>query len=251
MIDLNEYTSDWETITLNDLDSVALYKRIDTKYFLNGDQLIQLMDLIKDNHKILQIDQTRVFNYNTNYFDTVDFQFYTDHHNGFLNRIKVRQREYINSGLKFYEIKRKLPGEQTEKIRVFIDHLSEQLSTDQYQIIDYKRLRNRPLEIKLSNIFDRMTLTSHNLEERITIDTNIAFISQGEKVTLPDVVILELKQPRFDVTNIVVQTLKKMRIYPNSFSKYTIGVALLNLHSKQNQFKPQLLKISQYQTNSN
>ena len=251
MIDLNEYTSDWETITLNDLDSVALYKRIDTKYFLNGDQLIQLMDLIKDNHKLLQIDQTRVFNYNTTYFDTVDFQFYTDHHNGFLNRIKVRQREYINSGLKFYEIKRKLPGEQTEKIRVFIDHLSEQLSTDQYQMIDYKRLRNRPLEIKLSNIFDRMTLTSHNLEERITIDTNIAFISQGEKVTLPDVVILELKQPRFDVTNIVVQTLKKMRIYPNSFSKYTIGVALLNLHSKQNQFKPQLLKISQYQTNSN
>jgi hypothetical protein len=251
MIDLNEYTSDWETITLNDLDSVALYKRIDTKYFLNGDQLIQLMDLIKDNHKILQIDQTRVFNYNTNYFDTVDFQFYTDHHNGFLNRIKVRQREYTNSGLKFYEIKRKLPGEQTEKIRIFIDHLSEQLSTDQYQMIDYKRLRNRPLEIKLSNIFDRMTLTSHNLEERITIDTNIAFISQGEKVTLPDVVILELKQPRFDVTNIVVQTLKKMRIYPNSFSKYTIGVALLNLHSKQNQFKPQLLKISQYQTNSN
>jgi hypothetical protein len=251
MIDLNEYTSDWETITLNDLDSVALYKRIDTKYFLNGDQLIQLMDLIKDNHKILQIDQTRVFNYNTNYFDTVDFQFYTDHHNGFLNRIKVRQREYINSGLKFYEIKRKLPGEQTEKIRIFIDHLSEQLSTDQYQMIDYKRLRNRPLEIKLSNIFDRMTLTSHNLEERITIDTNITFINEEQKEILSDVVILELKQPRFDVNNLIVQTLKKMRIYPNSFSKYTIGVALLNLHRKQNQFKPQLLKISQYQSHSN
>jgi hypothetical protein len=209
------------------------------------------MDLIKDNHKILQIDQTRVFNYNTNYFDTVDFQFYTDHHNGFLNRIKVRQREYINSGLKFYEIKRKLPGEQTEKIRIFIDHLSEQLSTDQYQMIDYKRLRNRPLEIKLSNIFDRMTLTSHNLEERITIDTNITFINEEQKEILSDVVILELKQPRFDVNNLIVQTLKKMRIYPNSFSKYTIGVALLNLHRKQNQFKPQLLKISQYQSHSN
>jgi hypothetical protein len=168
-----------------------------------------------------------------------------------LNRIKVRQREYINSGLKFYEIKRKLPGEQTEKIRIFIDHLSEQLSTDQYQMIDYKRLRNRPLEIKLSNIFDRMTLTSHNLEERITIDTNITFINEEQKEILSDVVILELKQPRFDVNNLIVQTLKKMRIYPNSFSKYTIGVALLNLHRKQNQFKPQLLKISQYQSHSN
>lgn len=251
MIDLNTYTSDWETITLSELESVALYKRIDTKYMLNLDQLYQLLDLIRIHHKILQINQTRVFKYLTNYFDTSDFQFYTDHHNGFLNRIKVRQREYTNSGLKFYEIKRKLPGEQTDKIRVSIDQMNQQLTTSQYQMIDYKRLRNRPLEVKMSNTFDRMTLTSHNLEERITIDTNITFKSEGEKITLPDMVILELKQPRFDVTNLIVQSLKKMRIYPNSFSKYTIGVALLNLHQKQNQFKPQLLKIDQYQIHSN
>ncbi len=251
MIDLNKFTSDWETITLKELDAVALYKRVDSKYVLSIDQLFQLMDLIKENHKILQIDQTRVFNYYTNYFDTEDFQFYTDHHNGYLDRIKVRQREYVNSGLKFYEIKRKLPGEQTDKTRLVIDELNENLSADHYQMIDYKRLRNRPLEKKISNNFNRMTLTSHNLEERITIDTNISFISNGKKVTLPEVVILELKQPRFDVRNPLVQTLKKMRIYPGSFSKYTIGVALLKLHRKQNQFKQQLLKINRYQTNTN
>ena len=87
MIDLNSYTSDWETISLNELDSVALYKRIDTKYVLTIDQLFLLMDLIKTTHKILQIDQRRVFNYKTDYFDTSDFQFYTDHHNGYLYRI--------------------------------------------------------------------------------------------------------------------------------------------------------------------
>lgn len=251
MVDLNAYTLDWETVNLQELDSVALYKRIDTKYVLTMDELFKLIDIIKVSHKILEIDQTRVFTYLTNYFDTSDFQFYTDHHNGFVNRIKVRQREYTNSGLKFYEIKRKLPGEQTAKIRISIAQMSQQLPEDQYQMIDYKRLRNRPLEIKMSNTFDRMTLTSRNLEERITIDTNIKFTSDGKNASLPDVVILELKQPIYDVTNPLVQTLKKMRIYPSSFSKYTIGIALLNLHRKQNQFKPQLLKIRQYHIHSN
>ncbi|HUH73468.1 MAG TPA: polyphosphate polymerase domain-containing protein [Chitinophagales bacterium] len=251
MIDLNTYTSDWDTVSLKELDSVALYKRIDTKYVLNLEQLMQLMDLIKVSHKILEIDKIRVFAYSTNYFDTSDFQFYTDHHNGFLNRIKVRQREYTNSDLKFYEIKRKLPGEHTDKTRVRIDQMHQQLSKEHYDMIDYKRLRNRPLEIKMSNAFNRMTLTSHNLEERITIDTNITFIGNGKKISLPEIVVLELKQPRYDVTNLIVQTLKKMRIYPSSFSKYTIGVSLLNLHRKQNQFKPQLLKIRQYQIHTN
>lgn len=209
MVDLNAYTLDWETVNLQELDSVALYKRIDTKYVLTMDELFKLIDIIKVSHKILEIDQTRVFTYLTNYFDTSDFQFYTDHHNGFVNRIKVRQREYTNSGLKFYEIKRKLPGEQTAKIRISIAQMSQQLPEDQYQMIDYKRLRNRPLEIKMSNTFDRMTLTSRNLEERITIDTNIKFTSDGKNASLPDVVILELKQPIYDVTNPLVQTLKK------------------------------------------
>lgn len=247
MIDLNEYTANWQTVTLQELESVALTRRMDTKFVMNTEQLILLLDQIRQNHKILQIQDQRIFNYNTVYFDTPDFQFYVDHHNGYVHRMKVRLREYLDSGLKFYEIKRKLPGDQTDKTRVVIDKMRNILTDEQYHLIDYKRLQNRPLEKKISNSFKRMTLTHVNMQERITIDTGIHFFEGEKSVSLPDVVILELKQPRYDVASPLVQMLKKMRIYPGSFSKYVTGVAMLNLHHKQNQFKSQLLKIDQYQ----
>lgn len=246
MVDLNEYTSKWQTVSLKDLESVALTKRMDTKFVLSVDQLFVLLDQIHNDHKILQIEDKRVFHYNTIYFDTPDFQFYVDHHNGYVHRMKVRLREYMDSGLKFYEIKKKLPGDQTDKTRVVTDEMRNYITEEQYLLIDYKRLANRPLEKKISNSFNRMTLTHCEKEERITIDTDICFYEDGKTVSLPNVVILELKQPRYDVTSPLVQMLKKMRIYPGSFSKYVTGVAVLGLHSKQNQFKSQLLKIEQY-----
>lgn len=247
MPDLNEYTAKWETISLQELESVALNRRMDTKFVMSMEQLFPLLDMIQHDHKILQIEDKRIFSYNTIYFDTSDFQFYIDHHNGYVHRMKVRLREYVDSGLKFYEIKRKLPGDQTDKTRVVIDEMRDFITDDQYQLIDYKRLANRPLEKKISNSFNRMTLTHVDMQERITIDTNVHFYEGEKSVSLPNVVILELKQPRYDVASPLVQMLKKMRIYPGSFSKYVTGVAMLELHRKQNQFKSQLLKIEQYQ----
>ncbi len=246
MVDLNAYTSDWKTVSLQELESVALTRRMDTKFVLSVDQLFILLDQIQTDHKILQIQDRRVFHYNTIYFDTPDFQFYVDHHNGYVHRMKVRLREYMDSGLKFYEIKRKLPGDQTDKTRVSTDEMRDFITDEQYRLIDYKRLANRPLEKKMSNSFKRITLTHCNKEERITIDTDISFYKDGKIVSLPNVVILELKQARYDVTSPLVQMLKKMRIYPGSFSKYVTGVAVLGLHHKQNQFKSQLLKIEQF-----
>lgn len=247
MIDLNVYTASWNTVSLQELESVALTRRMDTKFVLSVEQLFTLLDQIEVDHKILEIQDRRIFHYNTVYFDTPDFQFYIDHHNGYIHRMKVRLREYLDSGLKFYEIKRKLPGDQTDKTRVVIDQMGEALTEEQYQLINYKRLANRPLEKKISNSFKRMTFTHVNMQERITIDTDIQFYEGEKSISLPNIVILELKQPRYDVTSPLVQMLKKMRIYPGSFSKYATGIAMLDLHHKQNQFKSQLLKIEQYQ----
>lgn len=248
MCDFKEKLSTWDTVSLQDLESVALIRRIDTKFVMKQEQLVQLLELIQHDYKVLEIDGRRIFNYHTIYFDTPDFQFYLDHHNGLIHRMKVRKREYLDSGLKFYEIKKKLPGDQTDKTRLVIDEMSDVLTTDHYNMVDYKKLNQRPLEKKLSNHFKRMTLTHDNMQERITIDTDIHFFDGEKKISLPNVAILELKQPRYDVTSPLVQMLKKMRIYPESFSKYATGVVMMNLHHKQNQFKSQRMKIENFQT---
>lgn len=244
MIDLNDYTKDWGTVSLKELTDVALTKRMDKKYVLSRSQLLSLLDQMKKNYKILEIDNNRVFQYRTVYFDTPNFQFYLDHHNRRVRRKKVRFRKYVDSGLKFYEIKNKLPGQETDKKRFVIDEMPDELSSKQYDRIENERFKGIRLEMKLTNQFYRMTFAQIDTHERITIDTNIEFQAGQKHAEIPNVVILELKQPRYDVTSDMVQILKKMRIYPDSFSKYVMGVVLLDLHQKQNEFKPQILKIN-------
>ena len=65
MIDLNDYTKDWGTVSLKELTDVALTKRMDKKYVLSRSQLLSLLDQMKKNYKILEIDNNRVFQYRT------------------------------------------------------------------------------------------------------------------------------------------------------------------------------------------
>jgi hypothetical protein len=241
---VNTILNTFASVSLTELDSVKLLNRVDRKYMMHIDQLPMVLADIKADQFVLEIDNSRVFNYKTNYFDTPDFQFYKDHHNGFINRVKVRSREYIESHLCFYEIKRKLFGTRTDKQRKRVDNILEELNTENYNMVQYKRLLNKPLEKKLSNSFSRITLTNKQFTERITIDLNIAFTNDKDVVSIPHIVIVEVKQGKTDIFSNTIQVLKKHRIQPASFSKYTIGVAMLEKEIKHNRFKPQLLKIN-------
>ncbi len=233
----------FESVSLKQLDSVELQNRIDTKYILTKNQLLALLAGIRDNQYVLEIDGCRVFNYQTIYFDTPDFQFYRDHHNGCVNRVKVRSREYVESRLRFYEIKRKLYGTRTDKQRKKIKEIYHDVPEDDYQLIQYKRLAGKPIEKKLTNQFKRITLTNKSFTERITIDLDIHFDNGHTQTHLPNVVVIEVKQGKTDVFSNTIQVLKKLRIHESSFSKYVIGVSLLEPSVKHNNFKPILLQL--------
>jgi hypothetical protein len=217
---------------------------MDTKYILSKAQLVLLLEGIKDDQFVLEIDNNRVFNYKTIYFDTPDFQFYRDHHNGCMNRIKVRSREYVESKLSFYEIKRKLFGTRTDKQRKIIPAIYDEVPLADYNLIQYKRLNNKPIEKKLSNNFKRITLTNKKFTERITIDLEIEFDNGKKQIHLPELVVIEVKQGKTDVFSNTIQMLKKLRVHESSFSKYVIGVSLLEENIKHNNFKPILLKLN-------
>jgi hypothetical protein len=239
-----EQLNKFESVTLKQLDSVKLQNRMDTKYILSKAQLALLLEGIKEEQFVLEIDNTRVFNYKTIYFDTPDFQFYKDHHNGCVNRIKVRSREYVESKLSFYEIKRKLFGTRTDKQRKIIPAIYQEVPLADYNLIQYKRLNNKPIEKKLTNHFKRITLTNKKFTERITIDLEIGFDNGKKQIQLSELVVIEVKQGKADVFSNTIQMLKKLRVHESSFSKYVIGVSLLEENIKHNNFKPILLKLN-------
>jgi hypothetical protein len=244
MQDIVKIIGSFDSVTLKQLDSVELQNRIDTKYILTKSELAQLLEGIKDDQYVLEIDHNRIFNYQTIYFDTKDFQFYKDHHNGAVNRVKVRSREYVESNLCFYEIKRKLFGTRTDKQRKKIKKIYHEIPEEDYNLIQYKRLQGKPIEKKLTNNFKRITLTNKKFTERITIDLEIKFDNGKQETELPNLVVIEVKQGKTDVFSNTIQMLKKLRIHESSFSKYVVGVSLLEPDVKHNNFKPLLLKIT-------
>lgn len=244
MATLDSVLNKFESISLTELNNVSLLNRVDTKFMLPSKLLPEVLIDLMSQQYILEIDGLRKFNYRTHYYDTDNFSFYRDHHNGCVNRIKVRTREYTDSGLNFYEIKNKLRGTRTDKQRKSLDILPDFLAEGEYEMISYKRYDGEELNIQLSNDFDRITLTNKSFSERITIDTDISFERNGKKIDLPEIAVIEVKQGKTDNFSHTIQVLKKHGIRKASFSKYAIGVVLLVDDIKKNKFKPTLLQIN-------
>ncbi len=237
-------------IALNDMDSVSLQNRIDRKYVLHINQVAQLLKEIGAHYFVLDIDEKRLFTYHTIYFDTPNLQFYTDHHNGLLNRIKVRCRKYVESNQTYFEIKRKHLGYRTDKFRKTIDEMILNLGEEEYAQIKnrYVKREVNNLEISLDNYFKRTTLVSKNMTERVTLDFNLSFRKDATEKTVNDIVVIEVKQQKYDETSAVVQALKRARIYPERISKYTFGILMMNEGVKYNSFKKIQRKVTKIQT---
>jgi hypothetical protein len=239
-------------IRLDQMDQVALQNRIDKKYILHIDRLAEVLELVIGHYRVLEIDEKRVFSYKTVYFDTPDHRFYHDHHNGMINRIKVRCRQYVESDRVYFEIKRKYQGYRTDKFRKSIPSVIDNLGIAEYDEVKarYKKYNVDNLNVTLHNFFYRVTLVSKRYTERVTLDFHLKFAKDGKTALIDDIAIIEVKQGKYDDKSPIVQVLKKERIYPNNISKYTYGVLLLGTGIKYNAFKALLNRVSKIQTSN-
>ena len=95
---------------------------------------------------------------------------------------------------------------------------------------------------KIDVNYDRITLVNKFNSERVTIDLNLTFLSNGNETIVQDLVIAELKRD----AKMDSQFLKIMRdhnVKIGSMSKYCMGMAVLDLDPKKNNFKEGLMKI--------
>lgn len=232
-------------ITLSDLDQVKLMNRTDNKFCLHRRLLPTILEAIKNDYSILEIQGETIFHYDNTYFDTVDDQMYINHQNGKRNRFKIRVRQYVLSNDNFLEVKFKTNKGRTLKKRILRpDFLSPFDEIDLEFIKKTLPYAASDLVPKIRSDFHRITLVDKNFTERVTIDTSPGFKNQDKEVTLDNLVIIEVKQSKASDPAKIIKVLQDHKVRSKGFSKYCVGRSLLEEKLKKNNFKPLLLKIS-------
>jgi hypothetical protein len=234
----------FDPIALKEMNSVSLLKRIDTKFLTTESKLLEVLPFLNNDYRILEIEDNRLMNYATLYFDTEDLKSYFEHHNGKAKRQKIRMRKYIDSDLCFLEIKEKQNSGMTNKTRCTIGDLETTLSEKSKEFI--KKATNKDLVLKpvLYNYFQRFTLVNTQRSERVTIDSCLSYKTNDTTKALQNIVVIEVKQEKQNVQTPIYKALKVTKIRTSSFSKYCIGVASLVNGVKANRFKELNLKIN-------
>ncbi len=230
-----------DPISLDEMDGVKLLNRIDTKYVIPFRYFEKLMEMLGDRYYILDMDGKRIFKYVTTYFDTLDFQFYRDHHDKKLTRLKVRSRTYADTDVHYFEIKRKY-NHRTKKYREMLTQEQGELTEEQREKIQkyYQRISPyytedfaRSEEVADSLVpalitsFCRITLVNKEKTERCTIDLDLSFINPDvpdEEIKMDEIVIIEVKQSQSSTSQGIAASLNKHGIEPFSISKYVLGI---------------------------
>lgn len=235
----------FQSISLEEMDKVKLMDRIETKFVLSVKQLPLIFDQIKDDYKVVRIDDHAMAAYKTVYYDTDDLYFYNEHHRKRKNRYKVRFRNYVDSNITFLEVKHKKNG-RIDKQRIAVENEQFILDTEGQSFLKSADIDKDDLKVKLSNTYQRITLVSNHSVERVTFDFSIKFQYKDTQSELDNIVIVELKQPVLSRETSIFKVLRDLQIKPYSVSKYCIGI--LKTHGidnvKYNRFKKKLIRLN-------
>lgn len=235
----------FEPITLAEMDGVKLMDRMDVKYLI---PLALLPDILREAqpfYKVLEIDQNRLCNYRTLYYDTDDLSLYKAHQNGVLNRYKVRARNYVESSLSFFEVKYKNNKGRTKKTRIKQPEITDFLENESVDFLKQTTQEILPETLKgiLWVNYQRLTLVSKVGAERLTIDLNLTFEFDEQQKVYAAIVIAEVKQEKVGQSPFI-DLMRKYRLKQGGISKYCFGIISLYQQIKQNKFKKHLRRVS-------
>ena len=244
---IQSWLAQLDPISLDEMGSIKLMNRTDTKFVTNKRKLARLLELAQGKYYAQQIDGARIANYRTVYWDTPEHRFFLEHHNKRAPRQKIRVRTYVDSDLTFLEVKTKNNHGRTKKKRITVpDH--ERADIVAAGGSDFTRgltgVTFEDIDPTVQNRFQRITLVNKGKTERLTIDFNVQFHNYETEhdAGTGDLVIIELKRDG-NVYSPVLEILRRLRIKPSGFSKYCIGSVLTNEGLKSNLFKPKIIRI--------
>lgn len=231
----------FNSISLKEMEQVKLFDRMDTKYAFPAKLLPALLEKLTPYYKILEINGNRINSYHSIYFDTPFLDLFMQHHKGKNNRVKVRFRNYVESNLNFFEIKRKNNKGRTIKKRIPVNAISKLLNEDLHVFL--KTIAPEiPQDLKntLSIDYRRITLAGINNPERLTLDLDLSFASDSGSCNFNNIVVAELKQGKLNPSSVAVKALQSLHIREGFMSKYCLGISCLYTGVKKNLFNPRI-----------
>lgn len=243
---INDLLQYLEPITLEQMSSIRLMNRTDTKFVTNKENLARLLELAQGKYYAQFNNESRVANYMTTYWDTDNHRFFLEHHNGRAPRQKVRVRTYMDSDLTFLEVKTKNNHGRTKKKRVEVPSQEIEVQGTNGEFVEglvHQGLNEMHPTVR--NQFRRITLVNYEKTERLTIDYDVHFhnMETGTDANVGPLVIIELKRDG-NVYSPVLDILRILRIKPSGFSKYCIGSVMTNKKLKKNIFKEKMIVLS-------
>ncbi|MDP4226212.1 MAG: polyphosphate polymerase domain-containing protein [Bacteroidota bacterium] len=230
MPDLENLLSLFMPVKLEELNSeVELMNRIDMKFLFPISKLAGFLKQVQPLYYSLLIDNRRIFNYQSIYYDTSDLFMYQCHQKGMLNRFKIRRRKYLDSQIDYLEIKLKNDEGRTIKKRIRYpgDQQNIDLSAHHF-IASNSPFKADQLTPTLEVNFKRITLVHKSVSERVTLDFNLSFKNKDGELEVPNLVIAEIKRGTSPVNSDFAGILQKKHIKSSEMSKYAMGIALLS-----------------------
>lgn len=223
-----------------------LLRRVDSKFVMSPDQLASVMSAIHDRYGLLRVGGEARSRYETLYLDTPELRCFHDHRRGRRPRHKVRYRHYPARQLSFLEIKSKRNEFLTLKHRRPIDFGCVESSADHVAFIgEHCDLPAAQLRPAMWTNFARTTLVGIDTEERITVDMLLELVLDDRTIHLDEVVILEVKQARFDARSPIMLALRELGLQMVSASKYCTGRVLHDRELRFNRLKPAIRRVEQ------
>ncbi len=222
--------------------------RSENKYIVDLSTLESLLREMESKFDVLSIDGKNTFRYETIYFDDNATCFY-QHLQGKRQRFKVRTRKYSDhKNLAYFELKLKKSRGKTKKVRIKCDKSEHgTLSHDALSMIkkQYEKQYGKPfmynLNPSISMDYRRITLVAKQGKERLTIDYNLTFSTEEEKISVPeDFIIIEVKSE--NGRGIADKIIRAQKIRSSRCSKFCLGMILLKKEKKTNRFRSILKK---------
>ena len=194
---INELLQHLEPITLEQMSSIRLMNRTDTKFVTSKDNLVRLLEMAQGKYYAQFNNDSRIANYMTTYWDTDNHRFFLEHHNGRAPRQKVRVRTYMDSDLTFLEVKTKNNHGRTKKKRVEVPSQEIEVQGTNGEFVEalvHQGLNEMHPTVR--NQFHRITLVNYGKTERLTIDYDVHFhkLETGNNANVGPLVIIELKR---------------------------------------------------------
>lgn len=237
------------TITLEEMSSVKLMNRVDTKYVTSEAMVMELLHQTAEYGYRVQVHSgVTAARYDTRYFDTETRDMYIVHHNRHLTRQKIRTRHYEDGSACYLEVKNKDNRGRTKKRRIEIpvDNLMEFVGNSEAVsfIEPLARYNIKGLTPAIATRFVRITIVNPEFTERITIDLSLEFtdLRSGAIGKIDGMAIIEIKQDG-NIQSKAKEILSTLRVKPMRISKYCLGTALTVEGIKRNRMIEKIRRI--------